>query len=161
MVQFEAKKIDELLITGKYRRSIKEILLQLVRNSIVHGIESPEHRLEIGKEKEGLIRLKTERKENSLLVVLSDNGSGIDYDKIAQRAVANNLIPESLSNDKKVLTNLLFSPGFSTASKADYNAGRGVGLHLVKERVKEIGGTIQLKSEHGKGTIFVVSLPLN
>ena len=161
MVQFEAKKIDELLISGKYRRSIKEILLQLVRNSIVHGIESPEHRLEIGKEKEGLIRLKTERKENSLLVVLSDNGSGIDYDKIAQRAVANNLIPESLSNDKKVLTNLLFSPGFSTASKADYNAGRGVGLHLVKERLKEIGGTLKLKSENGKGTLFAITIPLS
>jgi len=161
MVQFEAKKIDELLITGKYRRSIKEILLQLVRNSIVHGIESPEHRLEIGKEKEGLISLKTQRKDNTLLVILSDNGNGINYERISKAAIEKNIIPESLSKDKKVLTNILFSAGFSTASNTNYNAGRGVGLPLVKERVKDLGGSIQLKSETGKGTIFIISLPLN
>lgn len=161
MVQFEAKKIDELLITGKYRRSIKEILLQLVRNSIVHGIETPEHRLELGKEKEGYIQLKTERKENNLLVVLSDNGNGINFESISKAAIEKNIIPESLSKDKKVLTNILFSAGFSTASNTNYNAGRGVGLPLVKERVKDLGGSIQLKSETGKGTIFIISLPLN
>jgi len=161
MVRFEASDIDPLLISGKYRRNLKEILLQLVRNSVVHGIEQPDYRMDIGKEKEGLIRLQTEKRGDSLLVLLSDNGSGIDFAQISKNAIANKLIPESLSKNKKALTNLLFSPGFSTASKTDHNAGRGVGLHLVKERLKEIGGTLKLKSENGKGTLFVISIPLS
>jgi two-component system chemotaxis sensor kinase CheA len=161
MVRFEASDIDPLLISGKYRRNLKEILLQLVRNSVVHGIEQPDYRMDIGKEKEGLIRLQTEKRGDSLLVLLSDNGSGIDFAQISKNAIANKLIPESLSKNKKALTNLLFSPGFSTASKTDHNAGRGVGLHLVKERLKEIGGTLKLKSENGKGTLFAITIPLS
>lgn len=77
------------------------------------------------------------------------------------KPVSEKSFKENLSKDKKNLTNLLFSPGFSTASKTDHNAGRGVGLHLVKERLKEIGGTLKLKSENGKGTLFVISIPLS
>jgi len=83
------------------------------------------------------------------------------HTKEEKNAIAKKLISKNLSKDKKNLTNLLFSPGFSTASKTDHNAGRGVGLHLVKERLKEIGGTLKLKSENGKGTLFVISIPLS
>lgn len=77
------------------------------------------------------------------------------------KPVSEKSFKENLSKDKKNLTNLLFSPGFSTASKTDHNAGRGVGLHLVKERLKEIGGTLKLKSENGKGTLFAITIPLS
>mgnify|MGYP000868168639 CR=1 FL=1 len=83
------------------------------------------------------------------------------HTKEEKNAIAKKLISKNLSKDKKNLTNLLFSPGFSTASKTDHNAGRGVGLHLVKERLKEIGGTLKLKSENGKGTLFAITIPLS
>lgn len=160
MVQFKAPEVDPAIVLGKNRRVVKEILLQLVRNSVFHGIEDPECRMELGKEKIGTIQLTAKTQGSTLVIQLSDNGKGLDFDAIAKKALIKDLIKEDQSKDKSVLTKIIFSSGFSTAEQADMYAGRGVGLNLVKDRVKELGGTIKLQSEKGKGTKFIITLPV-
>jgi two-component system chemotaxis sensor kinase CheA len=159
MVVFDAPMIDPAIVNGKNRRAIKEILLQLVRNSVFHGIEEPEYRIELGKEKVGLIELTAKTEGDVMVIELRDNGKGLDFDAIAQKALTKHLITEAQAKDKSVLTKIIFSSGFSTAEQADMYAGRGVGLNLVKDRVKELGGTIKLQSEKGKGTKFIITVP--
>lgn len=161
MVVFEASEVDPVIVNGKYRRAVKEILLQLVRNSVFHGIEDPEYRIELGKEKVGLIELSAKTKDGVMVIELRDNGKGLDFDAIAQKALTKHLISEAQSKDKAVLTKIIFASGFSTAEQCDMYAGRGVGLNLVKDRVKELGGTIKLQSEKGKGTKFIITVPSN
>ncbi|HPX27824.1 MAG TPA: ATP-binding protein, partial [Treponemataceae bacterium] len=113
----------------------------------------------IGKEKVGLIELTAKTVGDTMVIELRDNGKGLDFDAIAQKALTKHLITEAQAKDKSVLTKLIFSSGFSTAEQADMYAGRGVGLNLVKDRVKELGGTIKLQSEKGKGTKFIITVP--
>ncbi|MDR1839480.1 MAG: hypothetical protein LBQ93_07885 [Treponema sp.] len=160
-VKFVASDIDDEAIEKGPRRVMKEVLMQLVRNSVVHGVEEPDVRKAKGKDETGTIKLSikiTEDRKN-IQVKLSDDGRGLDYKKIAEKAVNNKLIKKEDANNNDVLMKAIFLPGFSTAETEGVHAGRGIGLNLVRDRVKEINGTLKLRSEPDKGLLFFVSLP--
>jgi two-component system chemotaxis sensor kinase CheA len=143
------------------RRAIKEVLTQLVRNAVSHGLESPEERVRLGKDPQGLIRLSISYGENRIHLRLTDDGRGLDFEKIRRQAEKLHLFRgDEAVQDKNRLIKIIFSPGFSTAEEVDAHAGRGIGLNLVRERIKELGGSIKLQSEPGKGTTFHIFIPL-
>ena len=160
-VVFVVEAIDEEVLDYGPRRVIKEVLTQLVRNAVYHGIELPEERKSQGKEAEGEIRLSIRYIDNSIVIKLSDNGQGLDFDRIRQTAEAFNLFsnPEE-ADDRNFLQQIIFSPGFSTLETADLYAGRGMGLSLVKERLQQIQGDIEISTVPGEGTTFTISIPL-
>jgi len=154
------KGIDARAVSSGPRRAMKEILMQLVRNAVYHGIEEPAFRLAKGKPELGSVSVSIELSDDKIVMQVSDDGRGLDFDAIREKARAMNLLSDpSDFEDKNALTQVLFAPGFSTAKKADMYAGRGIGLNLVKDRVKEMRGTIKLQSEDGKGTVFKVTIP--
>jgi len=154
-------EIDNEAIEKGPRRIIKETLMQLIRNSAVHGIEPPEDRIARRKDETGIIRLSVKINDEKVHVKLGDDGNGLDYGKIAEKALRLNLIKQEDINDKKTLLKTIFSPGFSTAETEGIHAGRGIGLSLVQDRVRSENGSITVQSEHGKGTIFNIFFPYN
>jgi len=162
-LKFLASDIDAEAIDKGPRRVMKEILMQLIRNSAVHGVELPEVRKAKGKNETGIVKLSIKMSEDQKYIhmKLSDDGKGLDYKKIAQKAVANKIIKKEDAANKDMLIKAIFAPGFSTADTEGVHAGRGIGLNLVRDRIKEVNGTIKLRSEADKGTLFFVSLPVN
>jgi two-component system chemotaxis sensor kinase CheA len=159
-VQFKIGKIDDEAIENGPRRVIKEVLMQLIRNSVVHGIETPEERIVNGKDENGVIRLSIKMNDGNVQVKLGDDGKGFDYEKIAQKALRLNLIKKEDAKDKNVLLKIIFSPGFSTAETEGVHAGRGIGLSLVMDRIRGAKGSIKVKSEKGSGAIFKILFPI-
>jgi two-component system chemotaxis sensor kinase CheA len=160
-VRFAVTELDGIVLEYGPRRVIKEVLTQLVRNSVYHGLEGPEERLSQGKHAEGNIRLSIKYADNVINIKLTDDGRGLDFDKIRRKAESLHLFrtPEE-AGDKNQLLQVIFAPGFSTADEADAYAGRGIGLNLVKERIRDLHGSIKLQSEPGKGTSFNIYIPL-
>jgi len=159
-VQFVVDGIDSEAIEKGPRRVIKEVLMQLVRNSVVHGVEMPEERLANGKNETGTIRLSIKNLEGNIHIKLGDDGRGINYKKISEKAIQLKLISKEDGENKKLLLKAIFSPGFSTADNEGIHAGRGIGLNLVRDRVRDVKGSIKLQSESGKGTIFNLIIPI-
>lgn len=157
--QFVVDGIDNEAIEKGPRRIIKEVLMQLIRNSVAHGIEAPEDRAASGKKETGIIRLSIKLTGGNIHVKLGDDGRGLDYTKIAQKALQLNLIRPEDVNDKGTLLKVIFSPGFSTAETEGIHAGRGIGLSLVQDRVRNEKGSIKVQTELGKGTIFNILFP--
>jgi two-component system chemotaxis sensor kinase CheA len=158
--RFIAEEIDEIALENGPRRVIKEVLMQLVRNSVYHGIEAPADRKKEGKDGEGVIRFSLRRQDGRIHIRFSDDGKGLDFGKIREKALDLRLISdEKEADDKNLLSSLIFSPGFSTAEEADLYAGRGIGLNLVRERIRDLRGSIKLSSEPGKGTVFNIVIP--
>jgi len=154
-------EIDSATFEYGPRRVIKEVLTQLVRNAVFHGIETPAEREAAGKESEGEIRVSIRHKDNDLVIYLSDNGKGLNFERIRQKALANNLFANPADAEKTPnLIRALFMPGFSTAAGTDLHAGRGIGLSLVQDRIRKLNGKIKVATEQGKGTTFVISIPL-
>jgi two-component system chemotaxis sensor kinase CheA len=140
---------------------IGQPLLHLIRNAADHGIEHPEQRLAAGKPEEGRILLSATRERNSVALRLSDDGRGIDRDAILARARKEGLIdtgPDGLTDD--LLLRVLARPGFSTAEAVSGLSGRGVGVDVAVTRVRALGGTIEVRSELGRGTTFIIRVPL-
>jgi two-component system chemotaxis sensor kinase CheA len=160
-VQFVVDTVDASVMEHGPRRVMKEVLMQLVRNSVVHGIENPEERLERGKSETGSIRLSIKVEDNMIHIKLKDDGNGLDFDKIREKALKTGFFKDERdAQDKNHLLQAIFSPGFSTAATEGVHAGRGIGLNLVRDRVKELNGTLKVQTEHGKGTAFHVYIPL-
>jgi len=159
-VRFVASDVDPDALGKGPRRVMKEVLMQLVRNSVVHGVEAPEERVSRGKNETGTIRLSIRQTGENIHIKLGDDGNGIDLDKVREKAVGLNLIDEDAAADKNRLLNAIFSPGFSTATNEGMHAGRGIGLNLVRDWVRNAKGTIKLQTEPGKGTVFNIIFPL-
>jgi len=161
LIQFTAVEIDAEAIDKGPRREIKEILMQLIRNSAVHGIEMPDARKAKGKKETGTVKLSIKISEDrkAINIKLSDDGNGLDFSKIASKALERKLIKPEDAQNRDVLLKTIFSAGFSTAETEGVHAGRGIGLNLVRDRVKEINGSIKLRSEDGKGTLFLINVP--
>jgi two-component system chemotaxis sensor kinase CheA len=159
--RFVVEDLDGIVLEHGPRRVIKEVLTQLVRNAVYHGLENPEERARQGKNVEGTVQLSIKYGENEVHIKLSDDGSGLDFDKIRRKAESLHLLqnPSDAENESQ-LSQVIFTPGFSTADTADMHAGRGIGLNLVQERVQDIHGSIKLQSEPGKGTVFNIYIPL-
>jgi two-component system chemotaxis sensor kinase CheA len=159
-VKFIVDEIEAAVLESGPRRVIKEVLTQLVRNSVYHGIETPEDREAGGKDGEGSIRLSIKQEDGRIHVKLSDDGKGLDFNKIREKALDLKLFKtKEEADDKNQLLQVIFTPGFSTAGKADVHAGRGVGLNLVRERIRDLHGSIKLSSEPGRGTVFHLFIP--
>ncbi|MCL1958634.1 MAG: ATP-binding protein [Spirochaetes bacterium] len=161
-IKFIAADIDPEAIDKGPRRVMKEILMQLIRNSALHGIESPEERKAKGKNLIGVIKLSIKMTEDhkNIHIKLIDDGRGFDYKKIAQKALARKLIKPEAAKNPDILLKVIFMPGFSTADTETVHGGRGIGLNLVRDRIKEVKGGIKIKSEPNKGTLFFISIPV-
>ncbi|MDR0786199.1 MAG: hypothetical protein LBE74_10045 [Treponema sp.] len=159
-VKFVIDSLDKGVMTHGPRRLMKEILMQLVRNSVVHGIETPEERLAKGKDETGSIRLSVKVENGMIHIKLKDDGGGINFEKIKRKGLETGFFKsESEASNKNVLLNAILSPGFSTAEAETVHGGRGIGLNLVRDRVKEIGGNLKVQTELGKGTAFHIYIP--
>jgi len=158
-IKFKQGKIDNDVIEKGPRRIIRDVLVQLIRNSAVHGIEMPKERAAAGKEETGTIKLSIKKEDGKIQVKLSDDGCGLDYGKIAQKALRLKLVKPQDAKNKSALLNAIFSPGFSTAETEGLHAGRGIGLNLVKDRVREGNGNIKVQTKQGKGTEFSIFFP--
>ncbi|MDR0502545.1 MAG: hypothetical protein LBH16_04410 [Treponema sp.] len=160
-IRFSSSEVEPEAIDKGPRRVMKEILMQLIRNSVVHGIESPAERKAKGKNETGIIKLSIKLVNNQIQMKLTDDGRGLDYKKISKKALASKLIKKEDAGNKDVLLKAIFAPGFSTADDAEgMHAGRGIGLNLVRDRVKEVNGAIKLRSETDKGIVFFVTIPV-
>ncbi|MDR0878551.1 MAG: hypothetical protein LBN21_10900, partial [Treponema sp.] len=161
-VHFVVEDLDGVVLEYGPRRVIKEVLTQLVRNAVYHGLETPEERAAKGKGSEGTVKLSIKHIDNKIHLKLADDGKGLDFAKIRKKAESLHLFKSAEeAGDKNHLLQAIFAPGFSTAEAADVHAGRGIGLNLVRERVKDLHGSIKLQSENGKGTTFNIYIPLD
>jgi two-component system chemotaxis sensor kinase CheA len=155
------ESIDKQAIEYGPRRVIKEVLTQLVRNAVSHGIETAEERRAKGKKETGIIRLSIKAEAGKVHIKLTDDGQGLNFKKILETAKERRLLQEhETAPDKNRLVQVIFSPGFSTAGSASVHAGRGIGLNLVRDRLRGANGIIKLATEEGKGTAFNIYLPL-
>jgi two-component system chemotaxis sensor kinase CheA len=160
------KKIN-LVIEGEETELDKSVIEDLldpimhsVRNSIDHGVESLEERRAAGKPEEGMVLLKAANEGNMIIIEISDDGKGIDVEAVKAKAVERGLIsPNKILSDVEAF-NLIFEPGFSTAKTITAISGRGVGLDVVRRQIEKLNGTVTVSSERGKGTKFVIKLPL-
>ncbi|MGD6816147.1 chemotaxis protein CheW [Metabacillus sp. 84] len=162
------KKID-LHISGAEteldRTVIDEIgdpLVHLIRNSMDHGIESPESRTAKGKAETGQVELKAYHSGNHVFIEVSDDGAGINRERVLKRAIERSIVTEQESSEltERQINELIFAPGFSTAEQISDISGRGVGLDVVKSAIESLGGAVTVDSEEGKGSVFSVQLPL-
>jgi chemosensory pili system protein ChpA (sensor histidine kinase/response regulator) len=135
-------------------------LEHLLRNAIAHGLEEREQRLALGKPDIGEISLALEREGNEIILSLSDDGAGLDLERIRARAIEAGLLGADENADPAQLANLIFTPGFSTASEISQVAGRGVGMDVVKTEVASLGGRVETLSTPGQGTEFRLYIPL-
>jgi len=161
-IKFAATEIEPEALDESPRRVVKDVLMQLIRNSAVHGIETPEERKKRGKNETGIIRLTIKRSDDRkhVIVKLADDGNGLDYKKIAIKAIQKKLLRKEDAVKKDMLLKVIFMPGFSTADTETVHGGRGIGLNLVRDRIKEVNGVIKISTELGKGTVFHITMPV-
>jgi chemosensory pili system protein ChpA (sensor histidine kinase/response regulator) len=132
----------------------------LVRNAIVHGIETPEKRQALGKPESGELRIDVKQEGNEIIVVFADDGAGLNLDRIRQRAIEMSLLDEHRTVSDRELAEFVFAPGFSTAHEVTELAGRGIGMDVVRSELASFGGRVLVATEAGRGTRFTAYLPL-
>jgi two-component system chemotaxis sensor kinase CheA len=157
-VRLEVERLDVDVLEEIPRRQMKEVLLQLVRNAVYHGIEAPEVREQRGKGREGVIQLGIQREGDKFEIILRDDGVGLNFEKIRERAKDLHIITSAeMEEDRNRLLQVIFAPGFSTAGEEGLYGGRGMGLNLVQDRIRDLGGSIEVQTEAGKGVTFILS----
>jgi two-component system chemotaxis sensor kinase CheA len=148
-------KIDKFLV-----ERMMDPVLHIVRNAVSHGIESPEERQAAGKPPAATLRLAASASGETAVIEISDDGRGIDTERVATRARQVGLPVPAGTLDNAALLELISAPGFSTRDHSDRVSGRGFGMNVVRETMRELGGTMQLDTEPGRGTKFIIELPL-
>lgn len=154
-VEGEATELDKTVI-----ERIGEPLTHLVRNSVDHGIELPADRLAKGKPAEGRLRLSAEHKGSRIVISVSDDGAGIDRERVLAIAAERGIVPADARLSDEEIDQLIFAPGFSTAREVSNISGRGVGMDVVRQNVQALGGRITIQSRPGEGSSFALALPL-
>ncbi len=158
-VQFIAEgtdtELDKTII-----ENLTDPLLHILRNSLDHGIEDPATRIKQGKPRQGTILLKAFYSGANVHIQISDDGAGIDAEKIRQKAIAKGLISPEATLSNKELLDFIFLPGFSTASNVTEVSGRGVGMDVVRRKIADIRGEVEVESKLGVGTVTTIKLPL-
>jgi two-component system chemotaxis sensor kinase CheA len=162
------KKVDlrmlgaETELDRQVLEMIKDPLTHMVRNSADHGIELPADRVRAGKPEQGTITLNAYHQGGHIVLEISDDGRGLALDKIKKKAVASGLASETelAAMTDQQIQQFIFKAGFSTASQVTSVSGRGVGMDVVRTNIEKIGGTIELKSQEGKGSSFIIKIPL-
>jgi two-component system chemotaxis sensor kinase CheA len=160
-------KLARMLVVGEdvevdttILEHIHDPLMHMIRNSVDHGLETPEVRRAMGKDPSGKIILQAFHDSGNIVVQISDDGAGLDHERILAHARAKGIVPEGIRLTEAEIHNLIFQPGFSTADKVSELSGRGVGLDVVRRNVNALSGTILLESRKGQGTTFTIRLPL-
>ncbi|WP_116811861.1 chemotaxis protein CheA [Steroidobacter cummioxidans] len=151
---------DQTELDKTVMEKIGDPLVHLVRNSVDHGIEMPEARKAAGKTPNGTVFLNAYHKGGSITVEVGDDGGGLNKEKILKKARERNLIGANEVLSDEQIYELVFMAGFSTAEQTTDISGRGVGMDVVRRNIKELGGTIEVRSEYGKGSRFIITLPL-
>lgn len=145
----------------KIIEEIKIPLMHILRNSIDHGIELPEKRKEMGKDPVGKISINAIHRENKIIINITDDGQGLDIEKIRQRALEKGILTpdEAETANEEQLVNLVFYPGFSTGESVTELSGRGLGLDIVHTKISQLNGRVDIFSEYKKGTMIKIELP--
>lgn len=154
----EETEVDKSIIDN-----LNDPLMHMVRNSMDHGIESTqEERIARGKPAKGTITLSAYNSSGEVIIVVSDDGGGIDCQRVMEKAKANGLLtkPEEEYTDKEIF-NMVMLPGFSTNTEVTEYSGRGVGMDVVRKSIEKIGGTVSVDSKQGEGTNFIIKIPLS
>lgn len=139
---------------------ISDPLVHLIRNSVDHGIETPENREEIGKNQAGMIELNAYHDAGDIVIEIVDDGKGLDADLLLQKGIEKGFVNEGDELSQKEIYNLILQAGFSTAKEVSDISGRGVGMDVVKRNIDELHGTVEIESQKSKGTKITVRLPL-
>ncbi|MBU0754582.1 MAG: chemotaxis protein CheA, partial [Planctomycetes bacterium] len=151
----EDTEIDRNMVDELY-----EPMVHMIRNSIDHGIETGEDRLQAGKDKSGEIHLMAYHQGGCIVVEISDDGLGLNKERIIEKAKANRLITDEKELSDDEIYNLIFQPGFSTAKQVTDISGRGVGMDVVKKAIEKLKGRVEINSRPGQGSKFIIKLPL-
>ncbi len=149
-------ELDKLIV-----EELSDPLMHLIRNAIDHGIEAPAAREAAGKPRRGTVTLSAAQKGNHVIIEVGDDGAGIDETRVREVAIQRGLTSEQASRDltRRDLLNFIFVPGFSTAAEVSSISGRGVGMDVVKTNIARLSGIIDITSQRGRGTTFVITLP--
>ncbi len=151
----EETEVDKMVL-----ENLIDPLTHMIRNSVDHGVETPEERIAIGKEPYGLIQLSARHKSGRIIIEVEDDGAGVNREAVLKKAVGQGLIPEDHGLTPNEIDNLVFKAGFSTAEAVSAVSGRGVGMDVVKRNVTNMGGRITIESNPGRGCKVTLSLPL-
>ena len=154
-VSGEQTELDKTVLERIY-----DPLVHIVRNSLDHGLETPDERAQTGKPEVGCISLHAYHHGGNIVIEVSDDGRGLDVEKIRKKCVERGLLSEGETLLPEQAAEMVMHPGFSTADEVTEVSGRGVGMDVVKANVDELGGSIAIESEHGKGTTITIRLPL-
>jgi len=155
VLEGEETEVDRTLI-----EKLTAPLTHMLRNAVDHGIEKPEDRLAAGKSSEGRITLSAEHRSGRILITIKDDGAGVNHKRVFETAVKRGIIAPDATLSEDEINNLIFTPGFSTASTVSDLSGRGVGMDVVKQAIMSLGGRVVISSTPGKGSTFSLSLPL-
>lgn len=158
MLSGENTELDRTLIDELY-----EPVLHLVRNSLDHGLESPDEREKAGKSREGLLEIRASQDRNQVIIEIRDDGRGIDLEAVREKAISEGLIDpqEAAAMTEQEVFEYLYYPGFSTATETTMVSGRGVGLDAVKAQIEKSKGDIRMSTEKGRGTTFTIRVPIS
>jgi two-component system chemotaxis sensor kinase CheA len=153
----EETEVDKTMI-----EDLADPLIHLIRNAVDHGVEMPEERQAAGKPVKSLVRLEARQEGDHIVLIIADDGKGMSAERIRAKAIEKGLISEEEANtlDERQSLNLIFLPGFSTKAQISDVSGRGVGMDVVKTNIQKLNGSIDIRSEPGKGSVFIISLPL-
>jgi two-component system, chemotaxis family, sensor kinase CheA len=153
----EETEVDKTMI-----EDLADPLIHLIRNAVDHGVEMPLERQAAGKPAKSLVRLEARQEGDHIVLIIADDGKGMSAERIRAKAIEKGLISEEEANtlDERQSLNLIFLPGFSTKSQISDVSGRGVGMDVVKTNIQKLNGSIEIRSEPGKGSVFIISLPL-
>jgi len=153
----EETEVDKTMI-----EDLADPLIHLIRNAVDHGVEMPLERQAAGKAPKSLVRLEARQEGDHIVLIIADDGKGMSAERIRAKAVEKGLISEEEANtlDERQSLNLIFLPGFSTKSMVSDVSGRGVGMDVVKTNIQKLNGAVEIRSEPGKGSVFIISLPL-
>ncbi|MCL2266730.1 MAG: ATP-binding protein [Treponema sp.] len=157
-VEGKENEIDKNII-----ESMSDVFLHMVRNALDHGLETPQERIASGKNETGNLSIICSRESGSMKIIISDDGRGLDHEKIRKKAVKEGFVSEVVASGltKEDLTNFIFQSGFSTSKEVSGVSGRGVGMDVVRETVESLKGSIVVESAKGEGTIFTIMVPLS
>jgi two-component system chemotaxis sensor kinase CheA len=166
-VSGKLEKDIELVMEGENTEVDKTVLekltdplVHIIRNSVDHGIETPAIREANGKPRKGTVRLSAFHAGGNIVIQIKDNGAGIRLEKVKQKAIDAGILAEGQIITEKENIDLIFHAGFSTADVVTDISGRGVGMDVVRRNIRELGGTIEVQTEQGKGSVFTIRLPL-
>jgi two-component system chemotaxis sensor kinase CheA len=153
----EETEIDKTMI-----EDLSDPIIHLIRNAVDHGVELPADRIAQGKAGKSVVRLEARQEGDHIVIIVADDGRGMNAERLRAKALEKGLITDEEANtlDERASLNLVFLPGFSTAATVSDVSGRGVGMDVVKTNIQKLNGSIEIRSIQGKGTTFVISLPL-